>query len=148
AVLLSAARELGSFPCAWIRGTPMAEPCLRLSDADPGDDDGNPTIAQLVDWFLEDAAASFSAKHRGTAERTLSLLSASLGGLKAADAKPFDLNRWAKRMHEAHWRSAETMQVRLAIVQRMMNWSVEMELIPRNRWSVVKWEPADEIVRE
>ncbi|HEY1599551.1 MAG TPA: tyrosine-type recombinase/integrase [Pirellulales bacterium] len=109
----------------------MAE-CL----ANPPVDGGNPTVASLVDAFLD-----YSQKHDAESthyERKLYLekFVDDRGRKLVRDCKPYDLTSWI----DAHstWHSDATKSYAVRTVKRAFNWAVEQGLIPHNPFDRVR----------
>jgi hypothetical protein len=110
----------------------MAE-CL----ADPPVDGGEPTVASVVDEFLEysikrDAPSTFY-------ERRLYLQDFwhNHGPRLVRNCKPFHLSTWVD--DHPTWKSDWTKHYAMRCVMRPFNWAVKMRLIEQNPFVGVEW---------
>lgn len=105
--------------------------------ANPPVDGGNPTVASIVDEFLDysikrDAASTFY-------ERKLYLQDFCTyhGPRLVPDCKPYHLSKWVDE--HSTWISNWTKHYAMRCVVRPFNWGVKMKLIPENPFSGVEW---------
>lgn len=109
--------------------------------ANPPVDNGNPTVASVIDAFLD-----FAAKHNAENtfyERKLYLQKFAdvHGGWLVTACRAHHLQKWVD--DHPTWRSEATKSNAIRIVKRAFNWGVEQELIPKNPFANIKHREGD-----
>jgi len=105
--------------------------------ANPPVDGGDPTVASIIDEYLEysvrrDASSTFY-------ERKLYLqdFCTHYGPKRVNDCKPYHLSKWVDG--HATWKSDWTKHYAMRCVMRPFNWAVKMKLVPENPFMGVEW---------
>ena len=107
--------------------------------ANPPVDGGNPTVASVIDAFLEyaihrDAETTFYER-----KLYLQAFAEAHGGRLVADCVAYHLTSWI----DAHssWQSDSTRSYAVRSVKRPFNWAVQQGLIPENPFAAVAHRP-------
>ncbi|MBI1902755.1 MAG: hypothetical protein HYS13_16780 [Planctomycetia bacterium] len=103
--------------------------------ANPPPTNAEPTVASIVETFLDHAIAHDATSTYYERKLYLQAFCDMHGGRIVRDCLPFHLTSWV----DAHptWRSPWTLSYAIRAVKRPFNWAVQQGLIPKNPFATV-----------
>jgi integrase len=103
--------------------------------ANPTVDGGDPTVASVIDAFLDYDVRRSGQRTYYERRRYLQLFAEALGRKSVKACLPYDLTRWLDAHPE--WESEWTKSYAVRCVHRPFNWAVKSGLIPKNPFAGV-----------
>lgn len=113
---------------------------VELAD-NPPVDGGNPTVASVIDAFLDFAIKRDAENTFYERKLYLQKFADVHGGRLVQDCRAYHLQKWVD--DHPTWRSEATKSYAIRIVKRAFNWAVEQELITKNPFANVKHRDGD-----
>lgn len=105
----------------------------------PAPTSAEPTVASVIETYLEFAATELASKTYSLRQRYLQDFCEADGWRLVRDCLPFHLTAWLKQ--KKSWHSDWTLHTVVQAIQRPFNWAVRQRLIPSNPFLGVTHRP-------
>lgn len=113
---------------------------LEIRD-NPPVDGGNPTVASIIEAFLEWASVHLKPRTYSGYRSSLQKFADVHGGRLVRDAKAYHLTKWVDDHRE--WKTDWTRGREIRSVKRPFSWAVKQGLIPINPYAAVGYRNGD-----
>ena len=103
---------------------------MRLRASNPAPDTTAPTVASIIELYLDHNAERLAPDSLAVRKRDLQAFAESVGWKEVADCRAFDLTQWLA--DNPQLRSDWTVSTVIAVIQRPFNWASRQGLIAAN----------------